>query len=71
MKNNHLSTIERNERILLGLFFLAIGSLIYFVFSPLRPLLDKVYDYLGRAVLIAVLLAAMLLVRKSARFEKY
>jgi len=71
MKNNRLSAREWGERILLALLFTAIGSLIMIVFSPLRPLLDRVADYLGRIGLILLLLIAVLLVRKSTRFEKY
>jgi uncharacterized protein len=48
-----------------------MGSVIYVVFSPLRPLLDKGADYLGRIGLIVLLLAAVLMVRKSRRLEKY
>jgi membrane protease YdiL (CAAX protease family) len=71
MKSNRLSAKEWGERILLALLFTAIGSLIMVVFSPLRPLLDRVADYLGRIGLILLLLLAVLLVRKSTRFEKY
>jgi membrane protease YdiL (CAAX protease family) len=71
MKNNRLSAREWIERIVLALLFIAMGSLIYIVFSPLRPLLGRVMDYLGRVGLIVLLLAVLLLVRRSRRFEKY
>ena len=71
MKTNRLSASEWAERIVLGLLFVALGMLIYIVFSPLRPLLDKSLDYLGRIGLAVLLLAAVLGVRKSKRFEKY
>jgi membrane protease YdiL (CAAX protease family) len=71
MESNRLSARGWGERILLALLFTAIGSLIIIVFSPLRPLLDGVADYLGRIGLILLLLIAVLLVRKSRRFEKY
>jgi membrane protease YdiL (CAAX protease family) len=71
MKNNHLTAKDWFERILLALLFTAIGSLIMIVFSPWRPLLGSVEDYLGRIGLIVLLLAAALLVRRSKRFEKY
>jgi uncharacterized protein len=74
MVNNSPSIKVWGERILLAFFFCAMGSLIYVVFSPLRPLLDKVdkaADYLGRIGLIFLLLAALLLVNKNQRFEKY
>jgi len=71
MNNNRLSVKDWGERILLALLFTAIGSLIMIIFSPWRPLLGSVEDYLGRIGLIVLLLAAVLLVRRSMRFEKY
>jgi hypothetical protein len=71
MKSNRLSAREWGERILLALFFTALGSLIMIVFSPWRPLLGRLADYLGRIGLIVLLLVAVLLVRRSRRFEKY
>ena len=71
MKNNRLSARELGERIVLALLFIAIGSLIMVVFSPWRPVLSRVADYLGRIGLIALLLVGMLLARRSRRFEKY
>ena len=71
MKDNRLSAREWGERIVLALLFIAIGSLIMVVFSPWRPLLGRVADYLGRISLTALLLALMLLAHRSQRFEKY
>ncbi|MFQ5813363.1 MAG: lysostaphin resistance A-like protein [Anaerolineae bacterium] len=71
MKNNRLSAREWSERIVLALLFIAIGSLIMVIFSPWRPLLSRVADYLGRIGLAAFLLAVMSLARRSQRFEKY
>ena len=71
MKSNRLSAREWGERIFLALLFTAIGSMIIIVFSPLRPLLDGDVDYLGRIGLIILLLIAVVLIRKSTRFEKY
>jgi len=71
MKSNRLSAREWGERIVLALLFTAIGALIYIVFSPLRPLLDGITDYLGRIGLIVLLLVAVLLVRKNSHFVKY
>lgn len=71
MKNKRLSTREWGERIILALLFIAVGSLIMVVFSPWRPLLSRVSDYLGRISLIVFLLVGMLLARRSRRFEKY
>lgn len=58
VKDNHLSPREWGERIGLALLFAAIGSLIMLVFSPWRPLLGRVDDYLGRIGLIVLLLIA-------------
>jgi len=71
MKNDHISAREWGERILLAFLFIAIGSLIIIVFSPWRPLLGRVNDYLGRIALIFFLLVTVLLMRRSRRFEKY
>jgi membrane protease YdiL (CAAX protease family) len=74
MISRRLSAKEWGERIVLALLYIAIGSLIYIVFSPLRPLLDKVdkvADYIGRIGLIVLLLVAVRMVRKSSHFEKY
>jgi len=71
MKNNRLSAREWVERIVLAVLFTAVGSLIMIIFSPWRPLLGSVKDYLGRISLIVLLLAAVLLVRGSKQFEKY
>jgi len=71
MRSNRLSAREWGERILLALFFTALGSLIMIVFSPWRPMLGRLADYLGRIGLIVLLLVAVLLVRRSRRFEKY
>lgn len=66
-----LSKGEWIERTILAVLFVAIGGYIYFVFSPLRPRLEGVPDYLGRIGLVAVLLVIYWLVRLSKRFEKY
>ncbi len=82
IKENALSNEARlparewSERIVLALLFLGLGAVIYIVFSPLRPLLDKTFsdrtaDYLGRIGLAAALLAAVWLVRRSSRYQKY
>jgi membrane protease YdiL (CAAX protease family) len=71
MSNNRLSVREWGERIVLALLFVAIGSLIMIVFSPWRPLLGRVNDYLGRICLIVLLLVAVLLMRRSSHLEKY
>ncbi|MGA2504118.1 MAG: hypothetical protein ABSG01_08520 [Anaerolineales bacterium] len=71
MENNRPSAGKWSERLFLVLFFTVIGSLVMIVFSPLRPVLERGADYLGRIGLIALLMIAVGLVRKSARYDKY
>ena len=59
------------ERIGSALVFVGFGTLIIIVFSPWQPVLDRVNDYLGRIGLIIVLLIAVLLARRSKRYNKY
>ena len=71
MENDRFHKIVIWEHILLALLFIAIGSIIMIVFSPWRPLLDPVNDYLGRISLTLLLLALVFLSRRSRRFKKY
>jgi len=78
MKANRYSKQEWGERIILALVFVAVGSLIYLVFSPMRPIFTKdpgqtgkIIDYLGRWGLIVILLPAVWWARRSLRFQKY
>ncbi len=78
MKTNHLSKQEWGERVILALVFIAVGSLIYLVFSPMRPMFTKdpsqtgkVIDYLGRWGLLLILLPTVWWARKSQRFHKF
>jgi uncharacterized protein len=66
-----LSRNEWAERIVLALFFAGIGFLIIAVFSPYRPMLSRADDFVGRIVLIGILLVLALLARRSARFVRY
>ena len=59
------------QRIVLALGFTLIGGLILIVFSPLRPLLEPVPDYLGRIGLTAALLVAALLLRQYEPAKRY
>ncbi len=72
MSKNSLSKTEWVERIGAALLFLGVGSLIILVFSPWRPMInDRMDDYLLRIGLSAILLAAVLLAKRSARMEKF
>lgn len=71
MRTNRLPIRAWVERFVLALLFVAIGVLIYFVFSPLRPIWDPVDDYLGRFGLIAILLVAAVLLGRSSHYRQY
>lgn len=71
MKNEAISIQNWGERIFAALLFIFLGGLIYIVFSPLRPLLDKTIDYLGRIGLVGLLAGAVLAANRIARYRKY
>lgn len=71
MKTNRLSSRDWTERVFLAIIFTVIGSLIMVVFSPWKPLLGSVDDYLGRMGLVFLLFVSVLLIRKSKHFEQY
>ena len=73
MKNNHLSTNEWVERIILALLFIGIGGLIIMVFKPWgkQYIADPVNNYLWRLGFSVILLVLTLLARRSKRFEKF
>lgn len=73
MKNNHLSTNEWVERIILALLFIGIGGLIIMVFKPWgkQYIADPVNNYLWRLGVSVILLVLALLARRSKRFEKF
>jgi len=71
MENHRLSLKEWGARAALALLFVALGLLLYIVFSPLRPMLGRTADYLGRIGLVAALLAAVWLVGRSERTKQY
>jgi membrane protease YdiL (CAAX protease family) len=71
MKNSQVSKQEWMERIVLGVVFMALGSLIMMVFNPWELQLSRMNDYLGRIGLIVFLVAVFALVQRSAHFGKY
>jgi uncharacterized protein len=71
MKRDQLSAKDWGERILLALFFAVMGSVIYIILSPLRPLLDRNADYIARIIMILLLLIAVLQLRRNNRLVKY
>jgi membrane protease YdiL (CAAX protease family) len=62
---------SRTHRIGLFLLFLALGLLLFLVFSHFRPLLPKNAELPSRIALILVLLGSSLLLRRSDRLSKY
>lgn len=71
MNGASLSRREPGERLILALVFAAVGTLVMVVFSPWRPLLPPLADYLGRVGLCALLLASTLLLRRNTRYSTY
>lgn len=60
------------ERILIAALFLGIGTVIYLVFSPYRPMIaSHRVDYLGRLGMILLLVGAVAAARKNSRFAAY
>jgi membrane protease YdiL (CAAX protease family) len=62
---------SRAHRLALFLLFLALGLLLFLVFSHFRPLLPEVADLPSRIALILVLLGSSLLLRRNDRLRKY
>jgi len=71
MEKHRLSGQEWLERFVLAVLFIALGALIIIVFSPLRPVLDKLPDYLGRIGLGIILLILVLVSKKCKSLERY
>jgi uncharacterized protein len=71
VRKNHLTMAEWGPKVALAIFFIGVGTLIYVVFSPYRPMLEKTADYLGRIGLIFFLFMITLLPKRFTRLEKY
>ena len=71
MDGNRFSKGELIARIILAILFLVVGFMIYIVFSPLRPMLDPRSDYVGRFILISLLLITTLLIRKIKSLQRF
>lgn len=61
----------RLQRAVLSVAVLALGVLVYFVFSYVRPLLSKPQDLVGRIAVAAVLLAAAMAAYRIERLRTY
>jgi membrane protease YdiL (CAAX protease family) len=62
---------SRARRFALFLLFLALGLLLFLVFSHFRPLLPENVELPARVALILVLLGSSLLLRRSDRLRRY
>ena len=71
MEQTGPSPRERFERLWLGLAFVATGLLVIVVFSPWRPLMSRVPDYVGRVLLCAALGTVWRVVRRSGLTRRY
>lgn len=71
MENHHVSLKELWERTILAALFMAFGMLIYIIFSPLRPMLKSIADYLGRIGLTAGLLMIVWLAGRNEHLGPY
>jgi len=59
------------KKIISFFVFMAVGLLVFVVFSHMRPLLSDTADWIGRIVLAAAFLIAALWMRKSDRLREY
>jgi membrane protease YdiL (CAAX protease family) len=64
--------------VILAVLFVALGWLIYILFSPIRPALglapdqaSRAFDYVGRCVVVAALLGLTAWLRRSPRLSRY
>lgn len=71
MDTHRLSLKDWGVRSALALVFVALGLLLYIVFSPLRPMLDRSADYLGRIGVTAGLLLIVWFAGKSEQLKPY
>lgn len=67
---NHTNT-QWIERIVLGILFITLGTLIIVVFSPYRPIFKELPDTIGRFVLCVILLSMALSMRKISQLKRY
>ena len=71
MKSDPSNVSKWGLRAGLFLLFLALGLLVFFVFSHFRPVLPAKQDHIGRLALVLGCLAAALLVRNIPRISAY
>jgi membrane protease YdiL (CAAX protease family) len=71
MKDDQMQVKTIGKRVVFFMLFLALGLLIFVVFSHMRPTLPSSIDIIGRIFMIAGFLVVALLARRSQRFQKY
>jgi hypothetical protein len=71
MDDHRFTLKEWGVRVAVALVFVALGLLLYIVFSPLRPWLDKSADYLGRIAVTASLLVVVWVAGKNEQLKPY
>jgi uncharacterized protein len=71
MKDDQMQVKTAGQRVVFFMLFLALGLLIFVMFSHMRPTLPNSIDIIGRIFMIAGFLVVALLARRSQRFEKY
>jgi membrane protease YdiL (CAAX protease family) len=71
MKDDQMQVKTIGQQVVFFMLFLALGLLIFVVFSHMRPTLPNPIDIIGRIVMVAGFLVVALLARRSQRFEKY
>lgn len=71
MENHRFSSKEWGARAALAVVFVALGMLIYIVFSPLRPMLEGSADYLGRIGVSTGLLVMTWLAGRKEHLKPY
>jgi uncharacterized protein len=71
MEEKPVTPLRPIQRFGLFVLILALGLLIFVVFSHMRPLLPQPFDLVGRLVMAAGFLLAALLARRSPRFNAH
>ena len=71
MDDHRFTLKEWGVRVAVALVFVALGLLLYIVFSTLRPWLAKSADYLGRIAVTASLLVVVWVAGKNEQLKPY
>lgn len=71
MDAKRLSPINVISLVLFSILFAALGLLIIVVFSPYRPMLSSIDDFLGRIIIILCLVSAIIITGKVKKLTRY